>query len=84
MVETLGLDLVAKKVVMIVNRSQDEDNITWRLGENELEQTCEYKYLGVCMSADGCEKMKHEKISQMNQWVGWSNGECSKDKGMQV
>ena len=67
MVETLGLDLVAKKVVMIVNRSQDEDNITWRLGENELEQTCEYKYLGVCMSADGCEKMKHEKISQMNQ-----------------
>ena len=58
-----------KSKVMIVNRSQDV-NITWRLGENELEQTCEYKYLGVCMSVDGCEKMKHEKISQMNQWVG--------------
>ena len=59
-----------KSKVMIVNRSQDEENITWRLGENELEQTREYKYLGVCMSADGCEKMKHEKISQLNQWVG--------------
>ena len=24
----------------------------------------------VYMSADGCEKMKYEKISQMNKWVG--------------
>ena len=59
-----------KSKVMIVNRSQNEEDNTWRLGENELEQTREYKYLGVCMSVDGCERMKHEKISQLNQWVG--------------
>ena len=58
-----------KSKVMVVNRSEDENSI-WRLGENVLEQTGEYKYLGVCMSADGCVKMKHEKISQLNQWVG--------------
>ena len=52
-----------KSKVMIVNRSQDEEDRKWRLGENELQQTCEYKYLGVCMSVNGCEKMKHEKIS---------------------
>ena len=50
-----------KSKVIIVNRSQDEENITWRLGENELEQTREYMYLGVCMSADGCEKIKHKR-----------------------
>ena len=59
-----------KSKVMIVNRTEDERQSTWRLGENELEQTCEYKYLGICLSVNGCERAKSEKISQLNQWVG--------------
>ena len=59
-----------KSKVMIVNRSVNEENMTWRLGDNELEQTTEYKYLGVWLSAKGCEKAKNEKISTANQWVG--------------
>ena len=27
--------------VMIVNRSEDERNTTWRLGVNELQEICE-------------------------------------------
>ena len=59
-----------KSKVMIVNRSEDERDATWRLGEDELQQENEYKYLGVWMSPNGCEKMKNEKISMTNQWVG--------------
>lgn len=55
---------------MIVNRTEDETNATWRLGGNELQQVCEYKYLGIWMSLNGCEKTKNEKISMTNQWVG--------------
>ncbi|KAG0724500.1 hypothetical protein GWK47_005047 [Chionoecetes opilio] len=55
---------------MIVNITEDDRNATWRLGENEFEQTSEYKYLGMCMSSNGCGKAKAEKISQANQWVG--------------
>ena len=39
-------------------------------GVNELQQICEYKYLGIWMSPNGCEKIKNEKISMVNQWVG--------------
>ncbi|XP_063861501.1 uncharacterized protein LOC135101456 [Scylla paramamosain] len=55
---------------MIVNRSEDESNVVWRLGENELRQVQEYKYLGMWMSPSGCAKAKNEKISMVNQWVG--------------
>ena len=37
---------------------------------NELQQVCEYKYLGIWMSPNGCEKTKNEKISMVNHWVG--------------
>ena len=30
----------------------------------------EYKYLGMEMSQNGCEKAKNEKLSLANQWVG--------------
>ena len=56
-----------KSKVMIVNRSVDESNAVWRLGENELKQAQEYKYLGMWMSPNGCEKAKNEKISLVNQ-----------------
>ena len=59
-----------KSKVMIVNRSEGECNAVWRLGENELKQAQEYKYLGMWMSPNGCEKTKNEKISLVNQWVG--------------
>ena len=59
-----------KSKVMIVNRSEDEREATWRLGVNELQQVCEYKYLGIWMSPSGCEKTKNEKISMVNQRVG--------------
>ena len=36
-----------KSKVMIVNRSEDERNATWRLGVKELHQVCEYKYLWI-------------------------------------
>ena len=55
---------------MIVNRSEDERDATWRLGVNELQQVYEYKYLGIWMSPNGCEKTKNEKISMVNQWGG--------------
>ena len=50
-----------KSKVMIVNRSQDESNAVWRIGENELNQVIEYKYLGMWMSPNGCKKAKNEK-----------------------
>ena len=50
-----------KSKVMIVNRSQDESNATWRIGMNELNQVLEYKYLGMWVSPNGCEKPKNEK-----------------------
>ena len=58
-----------KSKIMIVNRSENECNTTWMLDEKELQQTKEYKYLGVWMSTDGCERAKNEKISMANQWV---------------
>ena len=45
--------------VTIVNRLEDERDTVWRLGENELEQTHEYKYLGMCISPHGSERMKN-------------------------
>ena len=59
-----------KSKVMIVNRSEDESNATWRIGVNELNQVLEYKYLGMSISPNRCEKAKNEKISLANQWVG--------------
>ena len=59
-----------KSKVMIVNRSEDECDTTWRLNGNELQQTQEYKYLGVWLHANGCDRAKSEKLSMMNQWVG--------------
>ena len=54
---------------MIMNRSEDERDATWRLGVNEV-QVCEYKYLEIWMSPNGCEKTKNEKINMVNQWIG--------------
>ena len=59
-----------KSKVLIVNRSEDERDVSWKLGENELQQAQEYKYLGVWMTPNGCEKAKNEKASLTNQWVG--------------
>ena len=58
-----------KSKIMIVNRSVDERDTVWSLGENELEQTREHKYLGMCMCLYGCKRIKKQKISQLNQWV---------------
>lgn len=55
---------------MIVNSVERDANVRWRLGEDDLSETNEYKYLGVWMSANGSEKAKLEKISRSNQWVG--------------
>ena len=59
-----------KSKVMIVNGPEDERDSVWRLGENEVQQTDECKYLGMWMSPNGCVKAKSEKISMTNQWVG--------------
>ena len=50
---------------MIVNRSEDERDVTWRLGANELQ--CQYR--GIWMSPKICEKIKNEKIGMTNEWV---------------
>ena len=42
----------------------------WRLEVNELQQVCEFKYLGIWMSPNGCKNKKNENISMVNQWVG--------------
>ena len=45
-----GVNFSCKKSkVMIVNRSEDERDATWRLEVKELQQVCEYKYLGIWM-----------------------------------
>ncbi|MPC58797.1 hypothetical protein E2C01_052806 [Portunus trituberculatus] len=59
-----------KSKVMVVIRSEDERGSVWRLGENKVQQTDEYRYLGIWMSSNGCVKAKNEKISMVNQWVG--------------
>ena len=43
---------------------------TWKLGENEIRRTKEYKYLGIWLNEKGYERTKHERISRANQWVG--------------
>ena len=48
-----------KSKVTIIDRSEDERDTVWRLGENKLEQTREYKFLGMCMSPHGCERIKN-------------------------
>ena len=50
-----------KNKIMIMNSSEDESNAVWRIGENELNQVIEYKYLGMWMSPNGCKKAKNEK-----------------------
>ena len=45
-----------KSKVMNVIRSEDESNAMWRIGVNELNQVLEYKYLGMWVSPNGCEK----------------------------
>ena len=47
-----------------------ERNSTLKLGESDLILTSEYMYSGVWMSLEGCQRMKKEKISMTNQWVG--------------
>ena len=37
---------------------------------NELNQVLEYKYRGMWVIPNGCEKVKNEKICLANQWVG--------------
>ncbi|MPC33930.1 hypothetical protein E2C01_027299 [Portunus trituberculatus] len=59
-----------KSKVMIVNRTEDESNTVWRIGENELNQAREYKYLGMWVSPSRCEKTKNKKIGLVNQQVG--------------
>ena len=59
-----------KSKVMIVNRSEKDSDIAWRLGGRELQEVEEYKYLGIWVSTKGCERSKNEKISLTNQWVG--------------
>ena len=66
-----------KSKAMIVNRSEDESNAVWRIGVNELNPVLEYKYLGMWVSPNGCEKAKNEKISLANRW---KIRECSKDE----
>ena len=39
-----------------------EWNYTWKLFESELILTSEYKYSGVWMNLDGCQRMKNEKL----------------------
>ncbi|MPD06643.1 hypothetical protein E2C01_102466 [Portunus trituberculatus] len=55
---------------MIVNRSEDESNAVWKIGENEMNQAQEYKYCGMWVSPSGCEKTKNDKLGLVNQWVG--------------
>ena len=59
-----------KSQVMVVNGTDEERNRLWMIGNSELKQANEYKYLGVWMSPRGCERTKNEKISLVNQWVG--------------
>ena len=60
-----GMD---KSQIMIVNNDQVDIERTWRLGENNVMRTNEYKYLGVTLNVKGCEKAKSEKIFKANQW----------------
>ena len=62
-----GMD---KSQIMIVNSDYVDENSTWRIGENDVKRTEEYKYLGVTLNVRGCEKAKGEKIFKANQWYG--------------
>lgn len=58
-----------KSKIKIVYRSEDESNTTWRLKGNDLQQTPEYKYVGMWMSTKLYYITKSEKTSMMNQSV---------------
>ena len=59
-----------KSKVMIVNGTEEDKDKTWYVGARIIKQTDKYKYLGVWMSSNGCERMKNEKMSLINKWVG--------------
>ena len=53
-----------KSKIMMVNRSGDESNVVWRIGENELKQVQVHKYLVMWVCINGCEKAKNENLGE--------------------
>jgi hypothetical protein len=59
-----------KSQVLVVNSSMEDDGLTWKLGGKDISRTNEYKYLGMWVDENGCERSKREKMSKAQQWYG--------------
>lgn len=59
-----------KSQVLVINGDETDVDATWRLGNNIISRTNEYKYLGMTVDANGCEKTKGERLTRASQWVG--------------
>jgi hypothetical protein len=58
-----------KSQVLVVNAGvEDEDE--WTLGGRNISRTNEYKYLGIWMDENGCERSKRDKMAKAQQWYG--------------
>ena len=58
-----------KSQIMVINDDRNEER-EWKLGDNVLKRTREYKYLGVTLTENGSDRAKDEKVFQANQWYG--------------
>ncbi len=59
-----------KSQVLVVNGSIEDMSRVWMLGGNEIVRTNEYKYLGMCVDHEGCQRTKAANLSKANQWLG--------------
>jgi hypothetical protein len=59
-----------KSQVLVVNGSVEDDGLMWKLGGKDISRTNEYKYLGMWVDENGCERSKREKMSKAQQWYG--------------
>ena len=49
----------SEKSKVMINKSDEERNATWKLDGKDLQQACENKYLGMWLSQDGCNRAKN-------------------------
>ena len=59
-----------KSKVIVVNGILDDVDRVWQLGDVCVKRAKEYKYLGVTLTENGCERVTKEKLAKANQWYG--------------
>ena len=59
-----------KSKVVVINGTEEESERVWNLGQVCVKRAKEYKYLGVTVTENGCERIMDDKLCKANQWYG--------------